>query len=337
MSVGYHRKRHALTELFIILVLAVHFVSVHVASAGPLISAGLAWRYGRTGDHDAAVTSRWLAKASLLTLSLGALTGLVAGWLISAHSGRNYQIAVRRLATKFWWGGWELAFYVGCLCLFLAWWKWGSLRKSWQRIGHTMLPVLAGTNLLYHFPPLMIVLRQVAAADDIPADAIGYVAFRHLIYQSEILAKTFHFWGASFAVSGILMMCYGMRAPDPCTEKHGRRVVTRGARIALVATIIQLPLGVWLLAQMPPASQQSILGDDLVGTVMLLGALFAALTVLYPLVSIALGDPTSTAVTKSVVLMLLIVLLMTGTMYRANQATPALGPVLVDIAPGTKD
>jgi hypothetical protein len=313
---GPDNRGEPLVEASIIVVLSLHLACVHFASAGPVIGAWLSWQEGRD-DTIAGHAGRWLIRVSLLAFLLGALSGAVVGWLLVEHFERHYLAAAQRLPSKLWWGGCELAFYALCLGLCLVWWKSGSAQRPWQRAGRAVLLLAAGTNLLYHFPPLFTVIQQVATAGDSDRGTIDAAAFRALAFRRDVLSATLHFWGASFAVTGVGMMTYGMRSG--AVAKQNVRVARWGAGIALAATLLQLPLGVWVLVEMPPAVQQSLLGQDGVATTMLVGSIIAAVALMHQLAAALLANAERKFVLRSLVLTVLTVLMMTGTLHRANE------------------
>ena len=83
---------------------------------------------------------------------------------------------------------------------------------------------------------------------------------------------------------------------------EGGTLAIWGARVALGATALQLPLGTWVLIQMPPVAQQSVLGDDLAGSLMLLGSILAALILLHHLATVAMGDVAPNVISRSIAL-----------------------------------
>ncbi len=305
-----------MVEASIVVVLSLHLACVHIASAGPVIGAWLSWQEGRHGA-TAGHAGRWLVQVSLLAFLLGALSGAAVGWLLVEHYDRDYLAAAQRLPSKLWWGGGELAFYAMCLVLCLVWWKWGSAERAWQRAGRALILLAAGTNLLYHFPPLFTVIQQVAAADDSDSGTIDPAEFRTLAFRREVLSATLHFWGASFVVTGVAMMTFGMRSS--ANAEQNKRVVRWGAGIGLAATAVQLPLGVWVLVESPPAVQQSLLGQDVVATTMLVGSIVAAVALMHQLAAAVLGHAERKVVVRTLLLTSLIVLMMTGTLHRANE------------------
>jgi hypothetical protein len=83
---------------------------------------------------------------------------------------------------------------------------------------------------------------------------------------------------------------------------------------------VQMPLGIWSLAQTPAPASHSILGADLVGLSMLVGALLVAVILMHHLAMLAWDAPRPGAVRRSVALLLVLVWLMTGALHRINHA-----------------
>ena len=59
-------------------------------------------------------------------------------------------------------------------------------------------------------------------------------------------------------------------------EGQSRRIGTWATSIALIAAMLQLPVGIWLLAVLPSSEQSRILGSDLWATGLLALAFFSA-------------------------------------------------------------
>jgi hypothetical protein len=86
------------------------------------------------------------------------------------------------------------------------------------------------------------------------------------------------------------------------------------AAAALIPTLLQIPVGVWLVVVSDDATRSSILGGSLPASVLFLGGLLASLVLLQTLVNLALGDQTPAATRRAAWLLVAIVLLMTGTL-----------------------
>jgi hypothetical protein len=94
-------------------------------------------------------------------------------------------------------------------------------------------------------------------------------------------------------------------------EAGAYQVALWGGRWALAASVLQLPVGLWVLATMSPTTRGRVLSGDALGFVLFLVSIAAALWLMRELVNVALGDATRSALIKSMVLMLVTVTLMT--------------------------
>jgi hypothetical protein len=250
-------------------------------------------------------------------LFAGVAAGFLAGWILAAFSARQYGVVLERLPTKIWWGGWEIAFSAATLAIYALWWRIAPPRSRGTFALHTFMAVLAGTNLLYHFPPLFAIISQLAAGSDTAGNVIDAAEFRRLMLQAEVMSTTIHFWGAAFVVTGVWVMACASRRSDSGDGVNPEQPVVRwGARLALLATLIQLPVGVWVLVELPTVTQQQLMGQDWLGAAMLAGSIILAIALLHHLAAAAFGTPSRKSIVWSLVLMLAIVLLMTGTLHR---------------------
>ena len=122
---------------------------------------------------------------------------------------------------------------------------------------------MAGTNLLYHFPFLFLIISDVAAGHYVLEEAVDSARFRQFLVDPSIVARVVHFWLASFAVTGATLMLFSNKG-EAEEAKDRKRYSIWGARLALAVTVCQLPVGLWVLSQLPRAAQQNVLGGDLV-------------------------------------------------------------------------
>ena len=102
--------------------------------------------------------------------------------------------------------------------------------------------------------------------------------------------------------------------PNPAAQSGCRGA----ARIALLATLMQLLVGVWVLLTTPPVVQQQLLGEDMLSTILFGVSLLAALGLLHHLAVVALGDASRGAVLRSAALLLMTILLMVAMFHRAR-------------------
>jgi len=115
------------------------------------------------------------------------------------------------------------------------------------------------------------------------------------------------------------LFIYALRSSRQEKKKEAaHRVAVWGGRIALVPTLIQIPVGLWILFQLPDPVRDQFMGQDLVCTAMLGLSVFGALGLMHFLSSIALGDASRRKLMLAMSLMFLVVLLMSGGIHRAK-------------------
>jgi len=295
------------------LLLAVHLLAMNLASAGPLAGAWLRRLSHRDGEthgglleRGARATFRW----SLVGLAIGALVG---GAMLLAPSA-GLRAALRRLpADAYWFAGAEILFSAACI---FGCWKLSHRPKlAW------LLAVVAATNLLYHFPPLMAVLGELAAnpawAD---AEVLERKALIRLWIRPEVLSLWAHFALASIAVGFTAALAICHRAARDETEKVDDRTARRLAGWALGATVLQIPVGIWLLLASDPAAQQAMMGESWLATIGLAGGVWVALGVMQSLATIVWGGSDRRQVDRACILLAITVTLMSFTLRSSRQA-----------------
>ncbi len=310
--------------------LASHLLAMNVATAGPLVCLWLRFR-GRRGDVAADGVGWRLAAWSLWGLFVGIAFGSILVGMAWADADQSYWDAARRFEPHtFVFALAELAFTAACLAAYLATWnRWGG--RPWL---HGLFAVLAATNLMYHFPPLMIVLGQLSARPELTdAAIITRSVYRQLMLRPEVIANVLHFALASAAVTGLLLMHLASRqlgrvgiahqplstleTGGPCPPYDGK-LVSSGAWIALVSSISQLAVGLWVLMQLPLSARNSLVGDDWLASGLFVLSIGAALGAMHTLSSVAMGETSQAAVWRSTVLILAVVILMAGTLLRSR-------------------
>ncbi len=310
------------------LLLAVHLLAMNVASAGPLAGAWLRRLSCRDGaansdllERGARETFRW----SLLSLAIGAIIGGAMLWAPSA----GMRAALRRFpADAYWFAGAEILFSAACI---FGCWKLSRRPKlTW------LLAIIAATNLLYHFPPLMAVLGELAAdpywADD---EVLHRKALIRLWIRPEVLSLWAHFALASIAVGFTTALAVCHRVVRNKSEQVDDRTARLLAGWALGATILQIPVGIWLLLASDEAAQQSMMGESWLATIGLAGGVWVALGVMQSLATIAWGGSDRRQVNRACVLLALTVLFMSVTLRvsrRAGVEPPVADNPTVDVA-----
>ncbi|MDZ4659153.1 MAG: hypothetical protein SH868_16395 [Bythopirellula sp.] len=297
-------------ELLTTLLLAVHLLAMNLASAGPVVCIWLRWGGNELNDS----LGRQLAWWSIVALVLGMVTG---GLLIVTTPGDGLWNALARFpANAYWFAAAELVFSLVCLVAISGGWQ--VLNKWWL----AFLAVMTATNLLYHFPPMMAVIGQLATNGKWASEAvIDRPVLLGLMGRGEVLALSFHFGLSSLAVAGIAVLQLLTRQQKQAAEAIASPA--RGAAvIALVATLAQIPIGVWLLTSLPAASRTALMGTSSLASLTFLVALVTSLGLLQRLVTVALGETDHKNLRQVVSLLCGVVLLMTFSLRLSRPNVP---------------
>ncbi len=247
---------------------------------------------------------------------------LLGGGLLLLPASEGLWSALHRFPSRAYWNaGWELLFSLVCLFWYAA--SWRALGR--YRILHSLFAVLAATNLLYHFPTLMAVLGELAANQAWSAVAtIDRKAVLELMARGDVLSLSVHFGLASFAVTSVALLgmisCRGDSALD---EESIARVARKSALVGFISTVLQFPVGVWMLLSLSRRTREALLGANLWASLLFVASLLLALLLLGRLLTIALGDLRGKDLRRVGWLMALIVCLMTATL-RASRTSHAL-------------
>ena len=287
-------------SLVITLLLSAHLLAMNVASAGPLAGAILAWRGHRNRAGRA-------FRLSLYCLVVGAILGA----LIVASPGDGLRRALRRFpADAYWFAGIELLFSAACMAALLV----VVRRPARRRWLIAALAIATATNLLYHFPPLMTVLGELAAdASWAREEMMNREALLPLFSRPEVLALWAHFGLASVSVACVAAMWPRDEDVSNLTESSTRQL----AAIALAASALQLPVGLWLLSTTGAREREAILGSDALASLCFAAGVLAAFWLLQTLLAVALGEGRD-AVIRASLLLVAITVLMTATLRNSR-------------------
>lgn len=314
---------------FEIILLTAHLVCMNVASGGPLVALWLEWK-DRRGDAVAPQAARYLATAAILALLVGSLLGLLIGWL--KWTPEYAEIWQVRLWNKVKWGLGELAVSAVLLIGYWFWRKRATLPTRRGYIGRSLLLLITSTNLLYHFPTLLMVGSKLAEGSfpsdvDIPAGTLTARQFRPLLLHDEIPALSVHFGLASVAMAGVTLFGLALRRLRSDEDPRGaHRIIAWGGWSALVATGLQLVVGLWLLVTTPPDMQSQLIGSSLLATGCFVGSLILVVWLLRELADVTIGEPTRGGLIRSMIAMTAIVLLMTAARQLSRPTLPAKTP-----------
>jgi hypothetical protein len=316
-------------DLVLVALLALHLLLVDVAMAGPLACVWLEWQGARGADLAAENLARGLARLAIGALVGGSLLGailLATRWAIGDH---GYFRAVAMIPpSRLWFGLAELLFYLACMFAYVR--LWHRLR-AW-RIVHRLLAVAASSNLLLHFPALFVIISVLSRRSGLAREPLDRAGYWQLLLDVEVASRVVHVWLSSLAVTGVVLMALSLRCKLPSEAAAARPgLIRRGAWMALVATLLQLPIGMWVTFEMSESARESLFGGDLLASSLFGLSLLLVLLLAHMLAAIVQGDPRPGHVRRSVAVVGMIVLLMVGTRWRANElarvvdrATPLL-------------
>ena len=306
-----------------IFLLAGHLLNMNLAAVGPLAAVVLQWF--STGRDEIRQLGQKIAAWSLVCMLTGMMLGLAGGIIMWIAGEDRFFQAVQRVPSKIYFGAWELGFYVFCMAIYLIWWRLRPPQGKFAHVVMSLVGIAAATNLLWHFPALMTVIAYLARHEP-TGPAIDASGFRALMFTEQIMSRWLHVWMASFATTGLLVSgaALGMRATpakDNSDETSGSsldRVCAWGGRVALVATVLQLPIGIWLLTSSPTSEQSRLMGGDWLVTGMFVISMFLALGLMHHLAGIAMGNATRRGVHVAWSLLLLVIIFMSATLVLAR-------------------
>ncbi len=260
-----------------------HLFVAGLAGGGPLLVAGLRlwWRRMETEPaSDAGL--RQLAVWSVGAVVLAAMTGLVAGaWRAGVGQGGYLEMLARFPARAYAMVAIEWVFSIACYGGWLALWnRWSQ--KPWR---HGLLALLGATNLLYHFPLLMISQNLLVEQPNLVA---GSVVARPLVVQlfhtPLVMAKASHIWAMCMLVSSC-----GLLMAAPVVRLHRVAGV-----VGLVALVVQFVSGAAVLGCLPADQTQRITGGSILATALLVLGVLMGIHLLMSFAKLAL-NPASPA------------------------------------------
>lgn len=284
--------------------LAAHLLAMNVASAAPALAVWMDWRNAR-GCAAAGTMGRPLHAAALVMLLVGSLLGLVVGWLLWSP---EYSAAITRLWNKVFFGILELLFSAVLLGVNLVLWRSDGVATKRRRIGRSICSLLSASNLLYHFPVLLLVLWQLMQAGEFNGEPINSSEFRSLMMSPRVIARSAHFWLASFAVSGMLLAMIDLRRDATVAAKTAPAIL--GGRVALIASLLQIPVGIWVLTSSSATMSVRMLGADPIATLGFAASVLLSLSLMHRLANISFGDLNPRAMRTTALIMATIVLTM---------------------------
>ncbi len=296
-------------DLIFLPIATLHLLAANIAAAGPLYSAWLGVR-SRNGDAAAGVVGRQLAKLSLVALGLVVLTG--AAQVYGPGREDLFAAAGRFPRRDLWIAGAEVLFSLLMTSGLIAAWRGGCFRPvlAWS------MAVLTASNLLYHFPPLMLVLARLKA-DPLwtTEQEISRTVFRGLMARPEVVSLTVHIGIASLAIGAIAALWLEARVTEleklSDAQQPASKVGQRAAVVAGGLTALQFPVGLWVLVSSPAPTFNALAGGSPLHALGFAGGVVASLLLIQRLAAYALEAPTKAAANRIAVLTITVVALMT--------------------------
>lgn len=81
------------------------------------------------------------------------------------------------------------------------------------------------------------------------------------LHEPQLLPRYTHFFISSIAVTGMTLGCFGLYLTKRNSD-FSSWLLKLGSRIFLVATVCQIPVGLWFLKAIPPAHASAFMGGD---------------------------------------------------------------------------
>lgn len=254
-----------MSDLVAIVMTTLHLTAANVAVGGPFIALWLYRRYGRSGDVGANLAGQRLLRASLVMMYFAAAAGVAAAFVWWNSAPLPVERAFRALPrSRYEFGVAEFVISAVCYEIWLRMWRSGSPRRrtAWW------IGLFGATNVAYHFPTLFTMLSVLSTRSLADGETFRFVA---LLGDAEVLTRTAHFLLASAAVSATVMMWFASDGVSAQSE----RLQTIAARISLICTVLQWPVGIGVLFTLPETSRDMLLGGETL-TAALFGVSLAA-------------------------------------------------------------
>lgn len=274
-----------------ILVTALHLTAVNAAFSGPILALWLFLRSRRNQNGAVADLGRSLLRGSLFGFYAGMALGVVAALIWWGDHERAVERAFHALPIdRYYFTVAELIFSAAVLEAWVALWRRNADHKTSRNNALMIgLAVVGITNTVYHFPSLFTVLAVLSTRI-----SAGEERFVSLLIDPEVIARIAHFALASFAVGGAMLAALAAArrfetADDDEVAPPMFALQRNGALIALIATLLQWPVGILVVLQLPEASRDALMGQNAVVTVLFAISLCAVVMLMHRMAAAAFG------------------------------------------------
>ncbi len=288
--------------------MAVHILMMNVACGGPMVCIWLEYRAGK-GCAAAQQACPTLSLDSFKALLVGGVIGAVVFVLLWDDA---YKAAFSSMSSKIGYGVIEYFFSLALMGLHAFTWRKPAKSMS-MTLFRCFVLLLAGTNLLYHFPFLFLILGNAATGLLNSAGEIDAAVFRTLMVEGDVLPRAIHFIVACFAVTGVWMFSRTRHLED---EKIRDQVIGWGGKLALTPTLLQILVGLWIIIRLPRPALRSLMGTDIAATTCLIVSVLLAFWLMHLLSMVALGKSNKKGRGKAALVLGTVVLLMCGVVQR---------------------
>jgi hypothetical protein len=204
----------------------------------------------------------------------------------------------------------EIAFHL--ILVGAALWLWRRPHPSrTNRVVRRVLVLLAGTNLLYHFPLFFTALASLANSGELPTGGVDAAAWRGIRFSQAVIPLTLHHWLAAVAAGGVAVVRW-----SACVGGDSNARIRRsGAIPALAATMLQVPAGIYLVTSLPSPWQEKLMGQSALASGFFLIGILAAVYLMHQLAKACMGDFQRRHVMLLVGNFALVTALMTATLF----------------------
>lgn len=268
----------------LMLTFVLHVLAMNLVLGGSLIGAVARWQGGSSGSHHLTLF-RWLSKAMPVAVAATITLGVAPLLFVQVLYGRLFFTSSVLIAW-FW--------FAVIPMLILAYLTAYLLAFKGERLGARELPaawlmavLFAAIGFIYS-NNMTLMLRPEVFLEMYRADGSG---LNLNLADPTLLPRYLHMFLGAVGVAGLMIAVVGYvrRSGD---QQFGDWAIRYGTRWFVVATTLNVAIGIWFLVAQPTATLMRFLGGDLIATVVfILGVLLALGALLMGVASIYAAEP----------------------------------------------